>query len=303
MRSLILILLATAATAWAAPSNYDQLRLDEGTTPLSPGDTLQATGDVKDGLDLGWLDPRLNGGSMLDFTTLRKGEPLNVIISAKSDPFILTDPGLRAYAKSIGFSEECLGLHVGKRHLANLGDGHGRKVEHFLARQDYFPVWGTCWESFAGGNHFRAWKQNGSLANSGAWFLGVSKEENSGRNHKIVKDGYNIGRDWLVDKATKGSHWNGLWWSATVEWNEGLLQPGRRGVNHGIPQDGRVAILTVQSQTAISDLYPKNFIMCWKDAGKYKLPYMSGCYSFNDMVEQLFYSTIDRILFILNPWI
>ena len=31
---------------------------------------------------------------------------------------------------------------------------------------------GTCWESIRGGHHFRAWRQNGTEANSGAWFLG-----------------------------------------------------------------------------------------------------------------------------------
>jgi hypothetical protein len=193
----------------------------------------------------GWVDPRINGGRLLDFTTKTKGEPLNVIISALSDPFILTDKGLHYYAKSIGFSEECLGLHIGDIHVANLGDGDDRKPEQFLARQHYFPVWGTCWESFAGGNHFRAWKQNGTLANSGAWFLGASKEENSREHHTIVPNGYNIGRDWLVDRATSGSRWKGMWWKAEVEWKRGLLKPGKEGVNHGIEQDGRVAILTV----------------------------------------------------------
>jgi len=65
-----------------------------------------------------------------------------------------------------------MGLHYGNRHFADLGDGDGRKIEQFLARQQYFPVFGTCWESFAGGQHFRAWRQNGSAAPSGAWFIG-----------------------------------------------------------------------------------------------------------------------------------
>jgi len=156
-------------------------------------------------------------------------------------PFHLTKKCLR----SIGFSEECLGLHIGDIHTANLGDGEDRKPEQFLARQYYFPVWGTCWESFAGGNHFRAWRQNGTQANSGAWFLGVSKELDSRKHHTIVPNGYNIGRDWLVDRATSGSRWKGMWWKAEVEWKQGLLKPGKEGVNHGIEQDGRVAILTV----------------------------------------------------------
>ncbi len=52
--------------------------------------------------------------------------------------------------RSLGYSEECLGLHYGNIHEANLGDGAGRKQEMFLARQSYFPIWGTCWESVAG---------------------------------------------------------------------------------------------------------------------------------------------------------
>lgn len=54
------------------------------------------------------------------------------------------------FVRSIGFSEECLGLHYGHVHKADLGDGDGKKSEHILARQYYFPKWGTCRESIAG---------------------------------------------------------------------------------------------------------------------------------------------------------
>ena len=92
----------------------------------------------------------------------------------------------------------------------------------------------------------------------------ASKERDSSRHHTIVPDGYNLGRDWLVDRAVEGRRWKGMWWKAELEWNESdLLTPGRKGwltfsylnfiqthwwmigVNHDIPQDGRVAILTV----------------------------------------------------------
>lgn len=62
----------------------------------------------------------------------------------------------------------------------------------------------------------------------------------------IIPDGYNIGRDFLVAQAISSpTHWNSLWWQAEVEWVEGLLEPGNDGVNHGIDQDGLVAVLTV----------------------------------------------------------
>jgi len=192
----------------------------------------------------GWFDPRFNGGRFLDYTNPKFGEPLNIIITARSDPFVLTDPGLHTYAKSIGFSDECLGIHLGDLHAADLGDGDRKKLQQFLARQN-FPLMGTCWESLAGGHHFRAWKQNGTLANSGAWFIGASKEEPSSKNHMIVPNGYNIGRNYFVQQATAGSYWRGKWWKAEVEWREGLLSPGKTGVNHGIEQDGLVAILTI----------------------------------------------------------
>ena len=78
----------------------------------------------------------------------------------------------RFFHRSIGYSNECLGLHWGNIHKADLGDGNGRTSEMYLARQAYFPIWGTCWESVAGGHHFRAWRQNGTHADSGAWFIG-----------------------------------------------------------------------------------------------------------------------------------
>ncbi|KAF7794175.1 hypothetical protein EIP86_005306 [Pleurotus ostreatoroseus] len=195
---------------------------------------------------IGWVDPRLNGGRFLDFTTRKSGEPLNIIISSESDPYILDEPGFRLYFKSVGYSEECFGVHYGHIHDADLGDGLGRKQEHVLARQSYFPIGGTCWESVRGGHHFRAWKQNGTLADSGAWFLGASKEKDSSRNHQIDEDGYNRGRDFFVDRAVAGTHWQSMWWRAEVEWRTGLMPHGKKGVNHGIPIDGRVAILTIK---------------------------------------------------------
>ncbi|CAL1712158.1 unnamed protein product [Somion occarium] len=168
-----LISVVLSSPAGLDSSDYNQVILGSSSIarPYQYVDgELPPTNDTE-----GWIDPRLNGGRLLDFTTKRLGEPLNVIISSLSDPFILSETGLHIYAKSIGFSEECLGLHYGHLHEADLGDGLGRKQEHFLARQHYFPIGGTCWESVRGGHHFRAWRQNGTLANSGAWFIGLMR--------------------------------------------------------------------------------------------------------------------------------
>ncbi|KAK1221139.1 hypothetical protein PQX77_016057 [Marasmius sp. AFHP31] len=224
-------------------------------SPLQTQEPFKANANADIPFGVGWVDPRINGGRLLDvrctrssssggslrLTTYRYrywkivskkyGEPLNVIISGRSDPYILTDEGFLEYTKSIGFSSECLGLHYGHIHEANLGDGNGRTKEQLLARQHYFPVWGTCWESLAGGNHFRAWKQNGTWANTGAWFLAASKEKSSSKNHMIIPDGYNIGRDYLVSQATTppGTRWKGKWWLAKVDWHDGLIEAGKEG--------------------------------------------------------------------------
>ncbi|KAG9105432.1 hypothetical protein FRC07_009286, partial [Ceratobasidium sp. 392] len=66
----------------------------------------------------------------------------------------------------------------------------------------------------------------------------VSKEKQYvGEHHEIIDDGYNIGRDFLVSRALRKG--------ARVEWRDDLIAEGDEGINHGIAQDGRVAVLTV----------------------------------------------------------
>ncbi|KAF8522038.1 hypothetical protein JB92DRAFT_2807462 [Gautieria morchelliformis] len=232
MLSFLLItpLLASLASAWPTlPKLLDQFA---HRLPQQHAEPDNATG---------WADPRDGGGRMLDWVSRRYGEPLNVIISGRSDPRILSLSGLHKYANSIGYAEECLGLHYGRIHKAHLGDDQGWQDEQFLARQTYFPIFGTCWESVVGGHHWRAWQQNGTKA----WFLSVSQEMDGTKNHRIVPNGYNLGRDWFVERALEGSTWKGMWWQAEVEWQPGLLEPGHRGINHNISQDGLIAIVTV----------------------------------------------------------
>ncbi|MCO5585309.1 hypothetical protein L7F22_039242 [Adiantum nelumboides] len=198
----------------------------------------------------GWKDPRKKGGSMLDLVGNGLREPINAIISGHSDPYVLSDAGLRDYVRTIGFSFECLDLHLGGLQRANLGDGQGWLTEMFEFRQT--ESWGApgrwigaCWETFRGGNHFRVWKQNGTHADTGAWFLAVSLEKDLRHHHTIDDDGYNRGRDLLVEAAQLGGRWKIWKWKAKVQYEDDLLAAGRRGINHDIDQDGRVAILTV----------------------------------------------------------
>jgi len=193
-----------------------------------------------------FYNPLNGGGSMLDNAGDGYGEPLNVIISGLSSTDVLTASGIINYARAIGFSTECFGIHIGNPQSANLGDGNGWVNQSIELRQDYGSASvGTCLESAIGGNHFRVWHQNGDLADSGALFLAVSKEEPATDNHNIVPDGYDIGRDSLVASAIGTTSYGGVTYSIVAEDIMSLLAPGSQGVNHGIAQDGIVVLLTV----------------------------------------------------------
>ncbi|EPS99876.1 hypothetical protein FOMPIDRAFT_1016805 [Fomitopsis schrenkii] len=197
-----------------------------------------------------YYNPADKGGSMLtQVINSTLGEPLNVIISGLSSPDVLTLDGAINYARAIGFSTECLGLHLGNPQAADLGDGNGYVNQTILLREDYGDASvGTCLESAIGGNHFRIYVQNGTEAGSGALFLATSKEYMSTTGHHIVADGYDIGRDELVSWAVGTTSYEDVTYSTTAENITGLLPVGTAGVNHNISIDGIVALLTVTIQ-------------------------------------------------------
>jgi len=113
-------------------------------------------------------------------------------------------------------------------------------------RQDYGDEdLGTCLESLVGGNHFRVFRQNGTLANSGAIFLAVSQEEDVFDGHTIIPNGYNAGRDKLVAAAVGLTYHERITYSTVAQNLTGLLPAGSTGVNHGIATDGITVLLTV----------------------------------------------------------
>ncbi|KAF8529885.1 hypothetical protein JB92DRAFT_2825755 [Gautieria morchelliformis] len=197
---------------------------------------LSAGLEKRDGV--AFFSPTDGGGSMLD-SSAGLGEPLNVIISGLSSPDVLTDDGLLNWANSIGFSTECLGIHIGTPQTANLGDGNGPLNEIKVIRQDFGnSETGTCLESAIGGDHFRYWRQNGPTANSGALFLAVSHEEVELLSYY----------DELVSAATGTTSFGGVTYSTTAEAVTGLLEAGSAGINHGIAIDGIVQLLTITIQ-------------------------------------------------------
>ncbi|KAJ7206997.1 hypothetical protein B0H12DRAFT_1280531 [Mycena haematopus] len=204
-----------------------------------------------------FYDPRILGGEMLNNASRHGGEPLNVIISSFSTPSVLTNDGFLGFAASLGFAHECLGLHFGARQPANLGDGNGWTDEMMVLRESYgSSSVGTCWETVIGGNHLRVYRQNGPLANSGALFLAVSQEESILWHHTITRDGYNIGRDLLVQRATRGTSFKGMKYTTTARQINDLMIPGKLGY---ITIDGVVVLLTVTVVPSIDTIASKRF--------------------------------------------
>ncbi|KZT11086.1 uncharacterized protein LAESUDRAFT_755704 [Laetiporus sulphureus 93-53] len=193
-----------------------------------------------------YYDPYDGGGSMFDNADDGYGEPLNVIVSGLSSAEVLNEAGILNYARAIGFSEECLGIHLGDPFSANLGDGNGWVNQTIEIREDYGdPSLGTCLESLIGGNHFRVFIQNGTEADSGALFLAVSTEEDASEDHTIAPNGYDAGRDALVAGAIGTTSYGGVTYSTVAENITGLMPAGTTGVNHDIYVDGIVTLLTV----------------------------------------------------------
>ncbi|GAA5883533.1 hypothetical protein JCM16303_005471 [Sporobolomyces ruberrimus] len=210
------------------------------------------------GGDLGFYNPTSNGGSWLtDWPNWwAGGEPLNIIISSTSSPRIIQDFNVFLdYMNSLKFSRQCFQWDDGSGiQQANLGDGLGAVNQTTILRYNYDdPVFGTCSQSLQGGNHLRVFKQNGTQANSGAWFLAVSKEHNLAKNHMIVPNGYDRGRDELIELAlnrngTRSPISKALY-RTTVRSVSGqgyFENVTMDEINHGISIDGRIGVLKVE---------------------------------------------------------
>ncbi|KAK8845353.1 hypothetical protein IAR55_006066 [Kwoniella newhampshirensis] len=151
-------------------------------------------------IDMGYYNPVLLNGSMMTDSH----EPVNVIISNRSDPRVMVESiiggGLYNYLAGAGFGGECFGLHMGGLQSIDLGDGTGTQIQKNILRYQYFhdPYLGTCLESIYGGNHVRVFKQE----TSGAYFLATSAEQDSTTHHNLGWDAYDIGRNYFIGNST-----------------------------------------------------------------------------------------------------
>ncbi|KIY69251.1 hypothetical protein CYLTODRAFT_420859 [Cylindrobasidium torrendii FP15055 ss-10] len=230
-----------------------------------PSLSLSRRGDFTPSKD-GFYDPAENGGSFLTHATPDGlGEPINAILTAKSDSDVLVDSeedgGLRNYFLSFQMGSECLGQHSGTPQTANLGDGNDWVNETAVIRYDYGdPQLGTCTETIKGGNHFRYWVQDGKAHGTGAIFMACSYEKPISEYHDIVPDGYNLGRDYMLGNITGSliptanltntttfegtTSFGGYTYKTNIRYVSGLLPNTSIGINHNgsVPVNGRNAI-------------------------------------------------------------
>ena len=173
----------------------------------------------------------------------RVGEPLNVIVSNNSDPWVLSNDGFRNYSRSLNFRPgDCLTQTFQSNQRANLGYDTGSRVQDGLQRYG-----DGCKEPINGGNHFRYWFQN--EGKHGAVFIAASVEKSAKEHHDIVDNGYNLGRDQLVGNATKSTtkDEHGNEYETSLAYDKELLKDvKKKDINHNIDIDGRVAVLTVK---------------------------------------------------------
>ncbi|KAF4621017.1 hypothetical protein D9613_000599 [Agrocybe pediades] len=195
-----------------------------------------------------FFNPVDGGGSMLSNAGAGGGEPLNVIVSGLSSPEVLTDDGFLNFAKAIGFSTECLGVHLGDPQSANLGDGYGPVNQTVELRQDFGdPNLGTCLESLVVFAVFIT--RTVLLPTAVLYSLPFRKKrQDVQQGHTIVPDGYDIGRDELVTNAVGTTSFGGVTYSTISQTITGLLPAGSDGINHGIAIDGNVVLLTITIQ-------------------------------------------------------
>ncbi|KAF8914922.1 hypothetical protein CPB85DRAFT_1251853 [Mucidula mucida] len=210
-------------------------------------------------------------------------EPINMIISGASDSDVLKDQsthgGLRNYFLSCHSQAIASGKSTrDQRSKPTWATAMGCSVDNQTAvmRYNYGDTkFGTCTETINGGNHFRYWVQNGTDANSGAVFMAVSYEMPAAKDHDIVPNGYNFGRDYIVGNITGSaiptsslstadlqysgtSSSEGYTYKTDVTYTSGLLTNTSVGINHNVTVaidgvtnavDGLVAVLDVSITT------------------------------------------------------
>lgn len=201
------------------------------------------------------------------------GEPLNIIIANTSSPDVMEPERFLIWAtyvhttadsSALGFGVSCLGQGDPQTVMyANLGRGNERVRQgsesgmNGVLRWNYgMPDMGTCKQSISGGNHFRWFVQKHDGVDS--IFLAASDSQSLANGHRIITDGYNLGRDRIVGNATKkgGIEWKGNKFNATVKWIKPgiLMNATSQNISHadmaaeGKPVvDGRVAVLYIHT--------------------------------------------------------
>ncbi|KAJ1303232.1 hypothetical protein OPQ81_011430 [Rhizoctonia solani] len=186
------------------------------------------------------------GATMIGQATTIPGPAAGHFSLLASDGDVLVDRedkgGLRNYFLSMDFSGECLGQHLGSDQQANLGDGRGAVNETAVMRYNYKdPYVGTCRETIEGGNHFRYWVQKSTKA----VFMAASVELPIELGHDIVRNGYNLGRDWIVGNLTG---------TRVVSFNFEPDIPAARGIPDSVKS------LSASSVAATNTVPPTSFV-------------------------------------------
>lgn len=193
-----------------------------------------------------------------------KKQPINVIISNKSDASVLRHTGLMDYFKSLGYEVESCFYGAPNNQTANVSNG-----TYILNR------FGYNWHSAECDTNpdkpvlgIHAWSQNRTNEELGALFIAATVLTTNKQGDKVEQNGYDRGRDLFVSRATLdysndyiGSAANkSMEYKTQVVYNDTqLLANVPKDLDGDVTTDGRVPILLVEHRAIPSDQMPISY--------------------------------------------
>lgn len=193
-----------------------------------------------------------------------KKQPINVIISNKSDASVLKHIGLMDYFKSLGYDLDNCMTGAPNNQTANVSNG-----TYILNRFNYNWHSAEC-ETSRGKPvlYLHAWTQNRTNEELGALFIAATVLTPDKQGDKVEQNGYDRGRDLFVSRATLdysnnyiGSAANkSMEYKTQVVYNDTqLLANMPKDLDGAVTTDGRVPILLVEHRAIPSDQMPISY--------------------------------------------
>lgn len=230
----------------------------------------------------GYVDPATRDGKMtttpvyLD-KNVTKGQPMNVIISNKSEASILEDLGAHNFYKSLGFLPGPCHTKddTNRTKEANVGGiGWGAMGSEDAKWQ--FPECGSPTNPVL---RFTYWIQYDALGKAGATFISAAMTvpDEAQSDDTVIENGYDLGRDQFIARVTLNNTGAPVLdrtnktqeFKTSVVYNDTKLLSNITAddLQFNIGTDGRIPILLVEKTDIPNNETPKTFPLPGSQAG------------------------------------